>query len=128
LLAALEQLRRLSATMPMPPDAAAVQAHFREVTELRRPTLERITQLVGRQHQVASRLIRGRDRQPSVLWPRQVSMYLARELTEFSLAQIGEYFGRDHSTVRHACRKIEEMLAEDIQLAGRLRELRAELS
>ena len=71
--------------------------------------------------------MRGRDRLPHVLWPRQVSMYLARRLTEMSLAQIGEYFGRDHSTVRHACQKVEDALVNDAELPALLRRLEAEL-
>ena len=44
-----------------------------------------------------------------MLLPRQVGMYLARKLTPLSLQQIGAYFGgRDHSTVLHACRKVEQ--------------------
>jgi chromosomal replication initiator protein len=128
LLAALDELRNLSATLPTPPDATAVREHFRETSELRRPTLERITERVGRKYQIAPKLIRGRNRQPGILWPRQLSMYLARELTDLSLAQIGKYFGRDHSTVRHACQKIEETIATDTALVSQLRELRSELS
>jgi chromosomal replication initiator protein len=54
-------------------------------------------------------------------------MYLARELTDMSLSQIGEFFGRDQSTVRHACQKVEERMVHDTWLAGRLDELRTEM-
>jgi chromosomal replication initiator protein len=55
-------------------------------------------------------------------------MYLARQLTALSLAQIGAYFGgRDHSTVLHACRKVEEALAHDGRLCGAIRQLHAAL-
>ena len=48
---------------------------------------------------------------------RQVAMYLARELTESSLQQIGMAVNKkDHTTVLHACRKIEEMLKEDVKM------------
>lgn len=40
--------------------------------------------------------------------PRQVAMYLARKLTSRSFLQIGQAFSRDHSTVMHACRKVQE--------------------
>ena len=54
-------------------------------------------------------------------------MYLARQLTELSLDQIGAYFGgRDHSTVLHACRKVEAARSADGDLAAELRRLRAE--
>jgi chromosomal replication initiator protein len=60
--------------------------------------------------------------------PRQVGMYLARRLTGLSLEQIGAYFGgRDHSTVLHACRKVEDALGQDVVLSGAVRQLQAEL-
>ena len=56
-------------------------------------------------------------------------MYLARQLTELSLQQIGAYFGgRDHSTVLHACRKVEEALENDPRLSGAVRQLHADLA
>jgi len=56
--------------------------------------------------------------------PRQMAMALCKELTEHSLPEIGEGFGgRDHTTVLHACRRIEELCATD----GRLREDKAKL-
>ena len=49
---------------------------------------------------------------------RQVAMYLARELTQASLIDIGDSFGgRDHSTVLHACKKISENIKNDSRLA-----------
>jgi chromosomal replication initiator protein len=55
-------------------------------------------------------------------------MYLARMLTPLSLEQIGAYFGgRDHSTVLHACRKVEEALDNDPALSGLVRQLHADL-
>ena len=62
--------------------------------------------------------------QPQEMLPRQVGMYLTRRLTALSLEQIGAYFGgRDHSTVLHACRKVEEALDRDVTLSGAVREL-----
>ena len=56
-------------------------------------------------------------------------MYLARQLTALSLEQIGAYFGgRDHSTVLHACRKVEQALAADPVLSGAVRQLHADLA
>ena len=55
-------------------------------------------------------------------------MYLARQLTGLTLDEIGTWFGgRDHSTVLHACRKVEETLDRDAELAGTVRRLHAEL-
>lgn len=57
-------------------------------------------------------------RQRSVVRPRQMAMALAKELTEHSLPEIGEGFGRDHTTVLHACRVVRKLVETD----GRARE------
>lgn len=54
------------------------------------------------------------SRSPRITWPRQVAMYLARELTGQSLPAIGRQLGgRDHSTVLHACRRTASRIADD---------------
>jgi chromosomal replication initiator protein len=73
--------------------------------------------------------MQSRSRTRQALLPRQVGMYLARQLTDLSLEQIGAYFGgRDHSTVLHACRKVEQALAEDVPLLQAVRRLHADLA
>lgn len=63
-------------------------------------------------------------RNRSVAYPRQIAMYLARELTDSSLPKIGEEFGgRDHTTVMHAIEKIKSILASDPAEAARIRDL-----
>lgn len=60
--------------------------------------------------------------------PRQIAMYLCRELTPRSLPQIGRHFGkRDHTTVMHACRQIERLSLIDPDMATSVREITAEL-
>lgn len=91
-------------------------------------TVERIAREVSRYYRVTPARLRGKSRQRGAIVPRQVSMYLARTLTELSLERIGAYFGgRDHATVLHACRKVEQELAADPALAGAVRTLRAAL-
>ena len=52
-------------------------------------------------------------RSRAIAYPRQIAMYLARQLTDYSLPEIGEYFGgRDHTTVMHAHEKIKTDLKE----------------
>ncbi len=56
-------------------------------------------------------------RNRSLARPRQMAMALAKELTNFSLPEIGDAFGgRDHTTVLHACRKIKQLLASDLDI------------
>src|SRR5207247_9360103 len=103
--------------------------HFAPEAEGRRPTLERIVRHVGGYFRVETVDLRSRRRSREALVPRQVGMYLARQLTELSLQQIGAYFGgRDHSTVLHAVRKVEHALAHDAGLSGAVRQLHADLA
>ena len=61
-----------------------------------------------------------KKRTRAVAFPRQIAMYLSRELTDFSLPKIGsEFGGRDHSTVIHAHEKISTMLKDDQSLTTR---------
>lgn len=61
--------------------------------------------------------IKGSKRGKNVVFPRQVAMYLARELTDFSLPEIGGFFGgKDHTTVLHSYNKIKTSLTKDIRV------------
>jgi chromosomal replication initiator protein len=54
----------------------------------------------------------------SLARPRQIAMALAKDLTSMSLPEIGEAFGgRDHTTVLHACRKVQELVENDQDIA-----------
>jgi chromosomal replication initiator protein len=68
-------------------------------------------------------------RHRSVVWPRQIGMYLAKHLTARSLPEIGRRFGnRDHTTVLHAIRKIEGQLTGDTRLRDELEDLKKQLN
>ena len=59
----------------------------------------------------------GKRRPEHIAFPRQVAMYLARQLTESSFNEIGEQFGgRDHGTVLHACRLVKDRMQVDPQV------------
>jgi chromosomal replication initiator protein len=89
------------------------------------PILDRITRTVAGAFRVKAKELLGPSRLRTVLIPRQVAMYLGREVAKLPLAVIGRHFGgRDHTTVMNAVRKIEAAMAEDAELAGRVRELR----
>ncbi|MBI4430813.1 MAG: chromosomal replication initiator protein DnaA [Candidatus Omnitrophica bacterium] len=58
--------------------------------------------------------LRAKRRTKNIVHPRQVAMFLARDLTNYSLLEIGQYFGgRDHSTVLYACSKVERLSGKD---------------
>jgi chromosomal replication initiator protein len=68
------------------------------------------------------------SRAAPLAWPRQVAMYLARELTDQTLPAIGrEFGGRNHTTVMHACRRTAERMATDPEAYDTVRRLTAEL-
>ena len=68
------------------------------------------------------------SRAAPVAWPRQVAMYLARELTDQTLPAIGRAFGgRNHTTVMHACRRTAERIAEDPEAYETVRRLTEQL-
>ena len=126
---ALTRLETLARMHHRPLDVAAVAGHFQEQAEANRPTVERIAERVSGYFRVRPQELQSRRRYRTVLLPRQVGMYLARRLTSLSLQQIGAYFGGwDHSTVRHACKKIETDLARDAVLSGAVRQIHADLA
>lgn len=76
-----------------------------------------IQRLVCETYKIGLDELLGTDRHARVVRPRQVAMYLTRVLTSCSMPDIGRRFGgRDHTTVLHAARKIEQLSQEDDQL------------
>jgi len=79
-----------------------------------RVTVEGIQRCIADYFRIELAELRGARRQRSILYPRQVAMYLCRRLTEASLPEIGRAFGgRDHTTVLHAVGKIEREITQD---------------
>jgi chromosomal replication initiator protein len=125
-LARLETVIKLNQRVP---DVAAVAALFRAEADNVQPSVERIASRVGSYFQIKADQMQSRRRCRNALLPRQIGMYLARRLTPLSLEQIGRYFGgRDHSTVLHACRKVQQAMTRDAALSGAVRQLNADLA
>ena len=77
-------------------------------------TVEYIIDIVTDHFQLSSDAIISKKRQKTIAYPRQICMYLCKELTDLSTTEIGEKIGgRDHSTVIHGCAKIEELINTD---------------
>ena len=73
--------------------------------------------------------MRSKSRTARLAFPRQVAIYLARDLTSASLTQIGQRFGgRDHTTIIHACQKITNLIENDVALKTTISQLRKDLS
>lgn len=87
-------------------------------------TIENIQKTVCEYYKLRMAELLSKRRPRSIARPRQVAMALCKELTQHSLPEIGDAFGgRDHTTVLHACRKIDELCETD----GRLREDKVKL-
>ncbi|WP_066160913.1 chromosomal replication initiator protein DnaA [Halalkalibacter krulwichiae] len=87
-------------------------------------TITDIQKLVGEHYHVKLEDFKAKKRTKSVAFPRQIAMYLSRELTDASLPKIGsEFGGRDHTTVIHAHEKISKMLLTDQELQSKVQEL-----
>ena len=79
------------------------------IKEDKKVSIDAIQRKVAEAFDISIQDIKGKKRIKLFAYPRQVAMFLARELTELSLPQVGEYFGgRDHTTVLHAYNKIRE--------------------
>jgi chromosomal replication initiator protein len=93
--------------------------------EPRRIKIEDILRIISRHYGVSKGDLLSQRRHRSVVWPRQIGMYLAKHLTARSLPEIGRRFGgRDHTTVLHAIRKIEGEISKNPHLGDELEELK----
>lgn len=91
-------------------------------------TINDIQRVVGEHYSIKLDDFKAKKRTKSVAFPRQIAMYLSRELTEFSLPKIGsEFGGRDHTTVIHAHEKISKLLTSDIDLQKQIQEIKEQL-
>ena len=87
-------------------------------------TIEMIQQTVADYYHLSVGDLKAKKRTRSVAFPRQIAMYLCRELTDSSLPKIGDEFGgRDHTTVMHACDKISEARRKDSLLDKKVNEI-----
>jgi chromosomal replication initiator protein len=94
----------------------------------RRRSVEEIQERICEAFGVSMDQLLSPSRAAPVAWPRQVAMYLARELTDQTLPAIGRAFGgRNHTTVMHACRRTAERIATDRDAYDTVRRLTEEL-
>lgn len=83
--------------------------------------IDMIKEAVSKNFKIKMEDFSSKKRTRSIAYPRQIAMYLSRELTDLSLPKIGEEFGgRDHTTVIHACDKISKDIEEDPNFKKRI--------
>ncbi|MBO5891673.1 MAG: chromosomal replication initiator protein DnaA [Oscillospiraceae bacterium] len=73
-------------------------------------TPDTIVRYVCRYYGIEESQLKGPQRSKNIAEPRQIAAYLIRELTSFKLEAIGKYFNRDHGTVHHSIKKVQELL------------------
>ncbi|MBL7221442.1 MAG: chromosomal replication initiator protein DnaA [Phycisphaerae bacterium] len=116
----LSQVTGRAVDLPLAQEAlgSSMEPKKREVT------IEDILSAVTLRYSVRLADLQSKKRSRSIAFPRQICMYLARNLTRHSLEEIGGYFGgRDHTTVLHANRTIEALCSNDPHLQGTLERL-----
>lgn len=95
----------------------ALQGILSSQEKLRFITIEAIQKITAEHFAIKTEDLKAKKRTKNVAFPRQIAMYLARELTDASLPKIGEEFGgRDHTTVMHAHKKIISDMQNDRQV------------
>jgi chromosomal replication initiator protein len=103
--------------------AQQVLKHLVHVPD-RRVTMDSIQKAVAERFQIKPSQLKEKSNTPKVVYPRQVAMYLVKELTSASLPEIGRVFGgKHHTTVIHSINKIERMRLIDPDLNRMLHSL-----
>jgi chromosomal replication initiator protein len=98
------------------------------MTEKKKISIELIQKKVADYFDIKTSDLKTKKRNKQVVYPRQIAMYLSRELTDFTLPNIGEQFGgRDHSTVIHACEKIQKDLKKNQNVKNLINRLMLEI-
>jgi chromosomal replication initiator protein len=92
------------------------------------PSIDRVQEVVARRWGVTPEGLRSKARIKTLTVPRQIAMFLARELLQMQLVEIGQAFGgRDHSTVIHSVDKVQRQMARDRTFRERVELARQEL-
>lgn len=106
--------------------ALEVLRHYSTADDRRTVTIETIQKVVSEHFRIPVEELIGKKRNKAVVLPRQISMYLARELTDQSFPDIAQAFGgRDHTTVIHSYEKIRREIAKDSRLKSLVDDLRS---
>lgn len=91
-------------------------------------TMEDVQEVVARRFQMKVSELKSKRRTKTLVYPRQIAMFLSRELTDASFPEIGrEFGGKDHTTIIHACRQIEKAVDKDHAVQTTINSLRDEI-
>jgi len=128
---ALTRIKAYSSMQNVPITVEMAKEALQDILALAQPrplSIEDIQEGVARFFSLRPQDMVSKKRTQNIAFPRQIAMYLCRELTDASLPQIGQSFGgRDHTTVIHACSKIVDRLEKDASLRASLTKLQDKL-
>ena len=127
---ALKQVNAMANFKGLPLSVAVAQSALGSLVEIqsRQITLPNIQKVVTTYYSLKANDLTGKSRAANIAKPRQLAMFISRTLTKHSLPEIGRAFERDHSTVMHACRKIEDDLKTDYVLQRDYETIKATLT
>jgi chromosomal replication initiator protein len=87
-------------------------------------SIEIIQRVTAEEFHLSPNDLKGKKRTQSIVYPRQLAMFIIREITEYTTTEIGQAFGgRDHTTVMHACQKIEDRIKSDPSMDSTIQSL-----
>ena len=131
LIGALQTLISYTEIMGQPVTLEIAQQKLRDIFASRRQAnlnIEVIQKVVADFYSLSTNDLKGRKRNQKIAYPRQLSMYICREMTDFSTTEIGEAFGgRDHTTVMHSIDKIQGLLITDPSLDSTIETLKRQI-
>jgi len=129
LISALGQLETLSRISGGVIDTTMARSVVAGDAEAKPPGLAQIARVVARHFGVSARRLRERSRAQHIVVPRQCAMLLVRELTGTIYSEIAAYFGcSNHTTVLHACRRMQQRLGNEPELRRLVHAIHAELT
>ena len=124
---ALNTLTAYARLVGKPVTVESAQQHLKDVFASPRQSnlsIEIIQRVVAEEYHFSLNDLKGKKRTQNIVYPRQLAMYIIREITEYTTTEIGQAFGgRDHTTVMHSCQKIEDRLRTDPSLDSTIQSL-----
>ena len=132
LIGALNTLIAYTEIMNQPITLEIAQKKLRDVIASTRQanlSIDIIQKVVADFFHLSINDLKGKKRNQKIVYPRQIAMYICREMTDFSMTEIGENFGgRDHTTVMHSMNKIKDSLITDPTLDSTLENLKRQVN
>lgn len=85
-------------------------------------SIDTIQKVIAEEYQISISDLKGKKRDKKFVIPRQIALYIAKEITEYTFSELGsEFGGRDHTTIMHACTKISELINADSTMNSKIK-------